>query len=230
MTTPNVSNLSLPEIRGTMHSVYRRGGGSRPDVLLVEVDGQKAVLKDHGACDPWFARVLGPLLSAREARALTRLEGIRGVPRLLGRPDARSLLLEHLDADPLGKRKEDTDWGEFFTRLEELLAKMHARGIAHCDLRSPYNTLIDTEAHPVVVDFVASISRGQPWNVVANWTFERFAAVDKGALTKLKNSVAPELVGAHDHQLEPAALDRAARWIGARTRQLSRQLFTRTRE
>ena len=230
MTGPNVSNLSLPEIRETIVSVYRRGGGSRPDVLLVEVSGRKAVLKDHGACDPWFATVLGPLLSAREARALTRLDGIRGVPRLLGRPNARSLLLEHIDAEPLDKRKEDTDWVAFFKHLEELLAKIHARGIAHCDLRSPYNTLIDYEARPVVVDFVASVSRGRWWNFVANWIFERFAVVDKGALNKLKKSVAPELVSADDHQLEPAALDRAARWVGVRTRQLSRQLFTRTRD
>lgn len=221
---------SLVELRQTVNKVYRQGGGSRPDVLLVQHGQGKAVLKDHGACDPWFAKVLGPVLTWREARALTRLHGIRGVPELLGRPSPRSLLLEYLSATQLSdKENGKTDWGDFFQRLELLLDDIHERGVAHCDLRSPFNTLIDAEGRPVIVDFVASVSRGRPWNLVANWVFQRFARADKEALTKLKKSVASELVSEREQAqyLTRSRSEQLMRWVGAQVRYLSRRLFTR---
>ena len=221
-------NQSLGELRQNVQKVYRQGGGSRPDVLLIKHGQGMAVLKDHGACDPWFAKVLGPLLSWREARALTRLHGIGGVPELLGRPSSRSLLLEYLCATQLSDKKEYTDWGTFFRRLELLLGDIHERGIAHCDLRSPFNTLIDAEGNPVVVDFVASVSRGRPWNLVANWVFQRFARADREAMTKLKKSVASELVSEQEQTqyLKRSRLEQLMRWIGVQVRNLSRRLFT----
>ena len=225
-----LSNLSLVELRQTINKVYRRGGGSRPDVLLIEHGRGRAVLKDHGACDPWFARVLGPLLAWREARALERLHGIRGVPKLLARPSSRALLLEYLCAKQLSDDNNDkTDWATFFKRLELLLDDMHQRGVAHCDLRSPFNTLIDAEGNPVIVDFVASVSRGQPWNLVANWVFQRFARADREALIKLKSSVAPELVSEQEQvqYLTRSKLEQLMRWVGVQVRTLSRKLFTR---
>ena len=232
-TTQALSNLSLAELRQTVNKVYRRGGGSRPDVLLIEHEWGRAVLKDHGACDPWFARILGPLLAWREARALERLQGIRGVPKLLARPSSRSLLLEYLCAKQLSDDNNDkTDWAAFFKRLEFLLDDIHQRGIAHCDLRSPFNTLIDTEGNPVIVDFVASVSRGEPWNLMANWVFQRFARADREALTKLKSSVAPELVSEQEQTqyLTRSTLEQLMRWVGTQVRTLSRKLFTRNIE
>lgn len=229
MTRPTLTDLSLEELRAAQREVYRRGGGSRPDVMQVGVKGELAVLKDHSACDPWFARVVGPLLAGREARALQRLQDVAGVPRLLGRPDSRSLLIEFLPASALEDSAEDTDWPAFFDRMDALLAAMHSRGIAHCDLRSPYNTMIGREGEPCIVDFVASVSRGRPWNVVANRVFERFAQADREAMIKLKKSAAPELVSEAEESAysKRSGLERAARWIGSGTRNLSRRLFTK---
>ena len=221
--------MSLAELRQVVRTVYREGGGSRPDVLLVELGDDRAVLKDHGACDPLFAKVLGPLLTWREARALKRLHGVKGVPKLLQRPNARSLLLEYLSATHLSDdRNNDTDWEDFFGHLEDLLARMHERGVAHCDLRSPFNTLIDSSGNPVIVDFVASVSRGQSWNIVANWVFQRFTRADMEALVKLKRSVAPELVSEKEHSryANRSRLEQFMRWVGAQVRTLSRRLFT----
>lgn len=226
----NLSELSLGDLRGAVQDVYRRGDGSRPDVMLIGVDDEFAVLKDHGACDPWFARLLGPLLSRREARALERLGDVRGVPGLLARPDSRSLLIEYLPATALEDAAEGTDWRAFFVRLDGLLADMHSQGIAHCDLRSPYNTMISAEGEPFIVDFVASVSRGRRWNVPANLLFERFARADREAIIKLKKSAAPYLVTESEESAyaSRSAVERVARWIGATTRNLSRKLFTRS--
>lgn len=229
MAVDTLSDLSLLELRQTVREVYRRGGGSRPDVLLIGVDDKLAVLKDHGACDPWFARVLGPLLAGRESRTLQRLHGTRGVPALLGRPDSRSLLIEHVHATSLANGAEGTDWLVFFKRMDGLLAEMHARGIAHCDLRSPFNTMISEGGEPFIVDFVASLSRGRPWNIVANWLFTHFVRADEEAVIKLKMSVAPELVSEQEYARysSRSGLERTARWIGSGVRTLSRKLFTR---
>ncbi len=229
MTRHNVSELSLQELRQSVREVFRRGGGSRPAVFLVGVNQDLAVLKDHGACDPWFARVLGPLLAGREARALERLRGIRGVPVLLGRPDSRSLLIEYLRARSLEDSSENTDWQAFFDRMAGLLTAMHSRGIAHCDLRSPYNTLVGAGGEPFIVDFVASVSKGRAWNIPGNWVFRQFARADREAMVKLKKSVAPQLLSEHEEATysKCSGIERVARWIGSSVRNLSRKIFTR---
>jgi len=229
MTVRMLSDLSLQELRQAVHEVYRRGSGSRPDVMLIGIDDKFAVLKDHGACDPWFARILGPMLARRECRTLDRLQGIHGIPALLGRPDSKSLLIEYIHATSLANSDANTDWSVFFERMAGLLANMHARGIAHCDLRSPFNTLIGSDGDPYLVDFVASVSRGRRWNFAANWLFTRFAHADNEAMIKLKASVAPELVSEQEYARysSQSVLERAARWFGSGVRTFSRKLFTR---
>ena len=174
--------------------------------------------------------MLGPVLTWREARALNRLHGIPGVPDILGRPSSSSLLLEYLSTTQLSDdNNENIDWSTFFKRLENLLDDIHERGVAHCDLRSPFNTLIDAEGNPVIVDFVASVSRGQSWNLVANWVFKRFARADREAMTKLKKSVASELISEQEQTQyhKRSRLEQLMRWIGVQVRNLSRKLFTR---
>ena len=106
---------------------------------------------------------------------------------------------------------------------------MHARGIAHCDLRSPFNTMIGAGGEPYIVDFVASISKGGSWNLVANRLFDRFARADRQAVVKLKKSAAPDLVSECEEAAysKRSAPEKAARRLGAGVRNLSRWLFTR---
>ncbi|MFZ0488224.1 MAG: hypothetical protein WAL83_14605 [Arenicellales bacterium] len=209
--------------------MIRRGGGSRPDVLRVRYRGGQAILKDQNGCDRAFARLLGPLLAGREARALRALHGIDGIPALLARPDRRSILMEHVAARPI-TRTSHSDWPAFFEQLERLLDAMHERGIAHCDLRSPDNTLVDEVGRPVLVDFVASVRRASAWNPPGRWLFARFCGVDGKAVLKLKSIVAPELVAPEDrHLLEHRSpVHRAVRGLGMAVRTLTRKLFTRS--
>jgi len=224
-----VEPVSLAQLRAQTLQVFRRGGGSRPDVLLVSHGQGRAVLKDHNACDPLFARLLGPLLAWREARALQRLQPVAAVPTLLARPDRRSLLLQYLPGEPLYKTTVPVDWEVFFARLSQVLEEIHAHGVAHCDLRSPGNTLVTAEQTPVLVDFVAATCNGARWNFSARWVFTRFARADREAVLKLKRHVAPELLSEQDkHTMENmSAFERAARGFGAGVRTVSRRLFTR---
>jgi len=219
---------SPPALKAEAIEVIRRGRGSRPDVVRVRYRDTEAILKDQSGCDAAFARLLGPLLANREARALERLRGVPGVPAVLARPDRRSILMEYVAATPLTRASHD-DWPGFFDALELLLARMHRRGVAHCDLRSPNNTLVDAGGRPVLVDFVASFRRGASWNPVSAWIFQRFCAVDRRAVLKLKSIVAPELVAPEERHLlvHRRGFQRGTRRLGMTVRAVARRLFTR---
>ena len=218
---------SLEELRKSAVEAFRTGQGTRPDVLLIEVDGKRAILKDQNACDRWFAMLIGPLLCWREARALQRLKAISGVPQLLTKPDARSLLMEYVDVEQAIKTQQAQDWQAWFNKLEELIQRMHKAGIAHGDLRSPGNVLIDKQGNPVLVDFVASSGQGAGWNIIANTIFHGLCAVDESAVVKLKSIIAPELLdnaAASNHVGGKAGL--FLRALGQGVRKLCRLLFT----
>ena len=93
------STPSLPSreaIEKNTISYYRRAGGTRPDVRLVEIDGRRAIVKDYRHSDLLFRLIAAPLLLHQEHVALRQLRGIEGVPQILGRPDRFSLLMEHV--------------------------------------------------------------------------------------------------------------------------------------
>lgn len=223
----SLGRLSLTELREHTVATYRKGGSTRPDVLLLNVDGEKAVLKDHAACDRWFAYLLGPLLAQREARALRRLQGIPGVPDLIRTVGRSAILMEQALGTKM-VRSDEIDWVHFFERLSGLVATIHAHGIAHCDLRSRNNVLIDEQGAPCIVDFVASIGRGQRWNPVSHWIFCQFCRADRLAVVKQKSHYAPDLVSADEGLMlsRKSPLDRSVRYVGHRIRDLSRRLFT----
>ncbi len=213
--------------------MLRVGGGSRPHVAVARLDGKSCVIKDHAGCDPWFARLLGPMLARREMRALDRLEPVDGVPRLLHRFDSRAFAMGLLDATPYRCASHtDNEWSLFFARMEELVATMHNMGIAHCDLRSPDNTLITSNLKPAVVDFVACYSRGAGWNPWSRWVFARLCKVDISAIDKQKRTVARGLVKDVDGQQainREGLIDTAARNFGVLVRNVARLLFTKKR-
>ncbi len=215
-----------PEAR--VSTMLRVGSGSRPDVAVVSIDGVDCVVKDHAGCDRWFALWLGPLLARREVRALEQLAAVEGVPRVVRVLDRRAFAMSRLDAAPYRARRGDTEtWRYFFTAMDTLVDAMHERGVAHCDLRSPDNTLVTPDGRPVVVDFVASYRRGARWNLWSQWMFSRLCEVDRSAIEKQMRTVCPELLDeAGAASREEGVLGKLARGFGVWVRNVSRRLFT----
>lgn len=208
-------------------SVLRVGGGSRPDVATAVIDGVDCVVKDHAGCDRWFALWLGPLLARREVRALERLATVDGVPRVVRILDRRAFAMSRLDASPYRGRQGDVEfWRQFFDAMRSLVSAMHAQGVAHCDLRSPDNTLITSAGRPAVVDFVASYTRGARWNAWNRWVFVRLCDVDWSAIEKQMRTVCPELLDDGAAVREEGRLGTLARGFGVWVRRISRRLFT----
>lgn len=202
---------------------FRRAGGTEPNVVLLRVGPRCAVLKDYGAATGWFTRWLGPLLIRREAQALQRLAGLPGIPALIRRVDARALLMEYVPAQPWSRARPGSDG---YARLAALVAAMHARGIAHCDLRAPSNILADAQGQPYLVDFVARVQRAAAWNLPWNAIFAAFCRADRNALAKLKLRYAPELASPEERRRgqHRNPLDRLFRGLGAGVRSLTRLL------
>ena len=221
------TDVTYEDLRQCVTDVFRRGGGSRPDVVVLSLAGRNVVLKDYNACDRWFGACLGPLLAHREAKALRRLEGIPGVPRLLRRVDRRALLIEYFAAQPLKTAPRPLP-PLLFERLLGLVDEIHRRGVAHCDLRSPNNTLVDERGNPVVVDFVACVFRGHRANLPWGWVFRQFCGADVGAVLKLESRFAPSTCAAALPEGQARWLHRLARSVGAGVRRLSRALLTRS--
>lgn len=224
------SSYSVQHLRDHAIHSFRKGEGSRPDVLLIEIEGERAVLKDQNGADKWFAKLIGPVLNWRECKALAKLQGVDCTPDLLAVPDKRSFLMTYHASEQVTRLQEvEPDWVEFFPKLSAAIQALHANGVAHNDLRNPSNILVTAEGQPILVDLVACFCRGQKWNVVNHWLFEKFAQVDHSAVRKLKSRVAPELITAQDIEARDIA-GRPGLWVkgmGQLIRKASRKLFTR---
>ena len=210
--------------------VLRDGGGSRPNVLRIHRDGEDQVLKDHAGCDPLFAALLGKLLTRREARALLKLHSVAGVPRLLGQPGSRALYMEWLDGISVEEAlAQETDWPKFLAELENTLRKIHAQGVAHCDLRGLSNILVGPDQTPYVIDFVSCFFAGSRWNFIRGWVYRRFCEADRQALLKLRQRVASESMNTADVELieHSGVFNQAMRRVGQGIRKVSLWLLTR---
>lgn len=223
------SNYTLEQLRSHATRSFRVGGGSRPDVLLIEIEGHQAVLKDQGGADRLFALLIGPILNWRECKALTKLAELDSVPVLLSKPNKRSFLMSYHASEQMTRLNEiSPEWPIFFAKLSSAIEQMHAAGVAHNDLRNPTNTLVTPNGDPILVDLVACFCRGQRWNILNRWLFNKFTQVDRSAITKLKSKVAPELISSDDVNPEQIAgkAGMAIKQLGQLIRRLARKLFT----
>lgn len=224
-----LTDMTLDELHQSSVRCYVDAAGSRPAVLVVRGSEGEAVLKDYSGCDWLFARLIGPLLVWRETAALARLDGTRGVPRLIRRLGPRAFLMEYLRGAEKARKQAVTARPEFFSGLEQLVARIHARGVAHCDMRRSGNILVDANGEAYLVDFVSCALR-RPWWHPLGWMFYALRQADRDAIIKLKYRVAPELLSETERRrVAHRPLGLAARWLGATLRDIFRFLLVRRR-
>ncbi len=218
--------LEKPGERPFSGKTFRYPAGTRARVLLTEQDGVQAVLKDYSESGKSFAFFLSPWLVQREIRALRRLDGIDGVPRVLHRTSSRSFLMEYVSARQLHELEGEIDWERLIGRIERLVERIHASGVIHGDLRNANNILVDENGHPVFVDFVAAVFRGYKLNPFSWLLFRLSLRIDRSAVFKLKTRHAPELITPEDRirYLTAGPLEKVSRWISVRIRSLVQRI------
>ena len=131
----------------------------------------------------------GPLLAAnrhtlrREHRAYRRLAGVAGIPQCHGLLEDRWLVLDFIEGEAF---RNALPGPEFFARLLETIQAMHARGVAHGDLKRKSNLMVDTQGRPVLLDFGAATILRPGWHPVNRRLFDFMRQTDLNAWVKLK--------------------------------------------
>lgn len=201
---PDWGNLTREELERACVGRLNKSFLGKPDIRVVEIDGQRAIHKDIRHKIVFVRYTLGSWLINREYRIYTRLAGCPGVPKLHGRPDRWSILVEYVKGESLKKGDPRLRDPGFFHRLYRLIEAIHARGVVHLDLRHKGNIMITDQGEPYVIDFNSSFYFGG--NALGRRFLPWFKKIDLFGLVKLKQRVAPHLLT----EQEKAQL----RWFG----------------
>jgi hypothetical protein len=184
-----------------------------------DADGLGFVQRDTSGAR-WWTAWLARRLCRREARALARLDGLPGTPRLL-HADRLTLRREWIEGSPMQlARPRDP---AYFRAARALLARLHRRGIAHNDLAKEPNWLVTPAGAPALVDFqlaLVSHRRGR--------LFRTLGREDIRHLLKHKRSYCPALLTARERRIlaTPSAVSRAWMATGKRAYTfVTRRLF-----
>ncbi|MCE5228767.1 hypothetical protein LLG95_04125 [bacterium] len=213
---PSIPNYPYSSVRtrcaACMHAARSL---AQADVYTLDWNGRPAVLKDFSK-RPWLVRVLWARpVAGREVRALRRLAGVRGVPQLFGTAGPEAFIMELMQADRLPKSDKTPPPAAYWADAKRLMNEMHARGVAHGDLRRK-NIMINANGEAILIDFATAMSRRKGWAApFYNFLYERCRRIDRITLARIKASYNPELLDA-DEQLILASQPwylRAGRWM-----------------
>ncbi|WP_267222124.1 RIO1 family regulatory kinase/ATPase [Dyella silvae] len=188
-------------------------------IEIAERDGVRVIRRDIGAAR-WWARTFARRAAAREARALAKLDGIDGVPALLGW-NGRELLRSYIAGAPM-QQAQPRDRA-YYREALRLLAALHRRGIVHNDLAKEPNWLVRTDGRPALVDFQIAWTRGKRGAL-----FRLLAREDLRHLLKHKRTYCPEALSARQTAIlnTPAPHSRWWRATGKRLYKLiARRVF-----
>lgn len=177
--------LDRPTIeRHTVHW-FRRGWSSLPDIRLVDIDGFQVVVKDWHARG-WFRRMTqGRFMLMRENAFLRRLEGLPGIPRSYGFPDADSLAIEYIESRAVSKVHAIEYVAGYWDRLDALVRALHACGVAHGDLDQEDNIMVTSDGAPAIIDFGGAVAR-VAWSPLHCVVFDLLARHDLNCVDRLR--------------------------------------------
>jgi hypothetical protein len=181
-----MTRASLP---GATRAVLNRGSRRNPDVLLVEHGGETLVVKDFAPRGAIVRATLGRWIAAREARAYRQLDGHPSVPRFRGWIDPLAFAVEYRPGQRLSRARAPALPADFVAKLETALAGMHARGVAHLDLRHRSNVLAAEDGNPVLIDFGSAVCF-RTGGLGARLVLPILARIDRGALAKWRAKLA----------------------------------------
>lgn len=213
------ASLTRSEIAKYTRRVIHQGRGYQSTVTLLEFPATSgeaerlAVVKDFATTPPAFRRLIAPLLVGREIRALKHLRSTPGVPEFYGRIDKLAFAMEYIEGTPIATFSLGELPAEVFPRVQKVIDEIHARGVAHCDLKRRTNLILTPEGEVYLIDFAAAIIGNRPLHPFSNWLQKQMVEVDNKSLPRLKKFVAPDLLTEEDRQkLEnPTKLEKWAR-------------------
>jgi len=186
-------------------------GGYQGDIHTGYVGDRKILIKS--AAGRYVTAWLNRRMLKREYRIYLRLQGVEGVPRCYGFFKGRYLALENIESKTL-RHGTINDRSSFFAELLAVIESIHARGVAHGDLKRKGNILVTHDSHPYLVDFGVSTFR-KPGFHPLNHVWHNFSHQhDLNAWVKHKYGGNYQEMSADDAKYyRPLRLERMARTV-----------------
>lgn len=185
---PAAGGWTREELESLPRTLLSRDSRLKPGVWLVKHPDGDGVVKDTARLTR-SRRRLGRWLLNRERRALERLDGIDGIPRVLARIDRDAFVCARVPGKPLDAEAFRRAPRELVTALHHLMDRIHDRGVYHLDLHQRQNILVDDDGRPHLVDFGAALMPGP----IARALFGRLLGwVDRQSTLKYLARFAPE--------------------------------------
>jgi len=184
--------------------ILNEGRWANATVFVHEHAGTQWVVKDFRDCPPPYRETLGRFMVSRELSALARLRGLAGIPAGAFRVDAYALAYRFVPGMEMASAGPDRATPAYFRALEAAVLAMHARNIAHLDLRYGGNILVSDAGEPLLIDFQSHVKLGGLPRFVKNL----LKNVDLAGVYKHWSHRHPESLGAE----RLAFLDRANWW------------------
>lgn len=202
-----------PPISSNQRRVLHRGTGVQCTIYVVQWQGKLAAVKDYSETPPFFRFLIAPYLLRREMKALQALQGIEGVPKLLGRAGRHAFAMELIDGKPISEMKAEELDNNLMQKAQQIIDAIHARHIAHGDLKRRTNFLVTPQRDVFIIDYASAIIGGKWWRPVTNWIQWQVAEIDNKAVAKIKKLGAPHLLTEREKVLleTPTGLERWAR-------------------
>lgn len=156
---------------------------TKADVTVHLVEGVRIAVKDYSPRSFLARNTIGRYLTAREAGALEHAKGVEGLVEYVGRLGPFAFATLWVDASPLSRAASPPD--SFFDRLDAIVQRLHARGIALGDLHHR-DVLVASDGTPRVVDLATSIVLGDHPGPLRRALFARFRDQDRVALARMR--------------------------------------------
>ncbi len=132
---------------------------TKADILVYRLGDLPLAVKQYGR-RPWPIRqTVGRWLVARECAAYEAAGSVDGLPRFLGRLDPWSLATELVPARPIGELQPCGVDETIVDRLDAVVDRLHARGLALGDLHHR-DVLVGDDGRVWVVDLATALSLG----------------------------------------------------------------------
>lgn len=155
--------------------------------------GKRVIIKDLRGRALWFRLLYGRHVLRREWKVLRALSDVKGVPHVVAKPHADVLVMEQVSGTSVAKMGAVQLDAKIIERLENLMARLHARGVTHGDLHSD-NILVDENGNVHLIDWATAHLGGHQ----NRWLFQEWRALDLRAIAKVKLIYAKEQISDAD--------------------------------
>jgi len=155
---------------------------TKAEISLETRNGKNVIKKDYRTRN-FLVRIYGRFTLRNEARAYTRLAGLEGIPHFHGFEGTQAIVLEYIPSRTLKGIPRGTIPVQVFDKLDELVSKIHSRGVAVSDLHGS-NILLTEEGGVYIVDFANAFFARTPEN--PGFIVRFFMQLDRHAATRIR--------------------------------------------